>query len=461
VATAPEWCEAKHNLGRACFGLGRSDEALSLFAEASLGVRVELPLRAIAVAAPGAPSSTQRGILAARQAWAQRFLPQRGRPAPAHRPHGEPLRIGYISAFFQTNNWMKPVWGLINEHDRSRVEVHLFSDAPASAIEHGYRAHANDRFYDVTNLSNEAAAEIVAAADIDILVDLNGYSAPRRLGLIALRPAPLIVGWFNHFATTGIAAYDYLIGDATVIPPEEECFYSESILRVPGSYLAFSVEYPVPPVAPSPRRANRATTFGCLAPQYKINDRVIDAWSAILRAVPGSLLVLRNTALNAAETRRFVRDRFAERSIDATRLRLYGRAEHYAFLETYDAIDIALDTFPYNGGTTTSEALWQGVPVVTFWGDRWASRTSASLLRAGDLSAFVAADLAAYVALASRLGNAPEMPERLAELRTSMRSRLRACAVCDTAGLARSLEGIYERLARDRLPFPAASFLAE
>jgi predicted O-linked N-acetylglucosamine transferase (SPINDLY family) len=347
---------------------------------------------------------------------------------------------------------MKPVWGLIDAHDRRRVELHLFSDAPASAISHGYRADASDRFHDITGASNEVAARIVAGAGLDVLVDLNGYSATQRLPLIALRPAPLIVGWFNHFATTGIAAYDYLIGDATVIPTDEECFYDEAIARVPGSYLAFSVTYPVPAVAPAPRDASGITTFGCLAPQYKITESVIEAWSAIIRATRGSRLVLRNTALDAPATRRWLLGRFERHGIAADRLTLYGRAEHFAFLETYDEIDIALDTFPYNGGTTTMEALWQGVPVVTFRGDRWVSRTSASLLAAAGLDEFVAAEVAGFVALASRFANAPEAAARVAAMRATMRARLLAAPVCDTAGLARAIEDIYERIARPTLP---------
>src|SRR5262249_29174402 len=155
--------------------------------------------------------------------------------------------------------------------------------------------HSTDRFHDITGLSAEAAAEQVRQAYVDVLVDLNGYSAMERLPLFALRPAPRIAGWFNIFATTGMHSYDLLIGDDVVIPEEEEEFYTERIVRVPGSYLTFEVGYPVPDVVEAPCVANRAITFGCLAPQYKITPEVIRAWCTILQQVPRSTMLLKNS----------------------------------------------------------------------------------------------------------------------------------------------------------------------
>jgi predicted O-linked N-acetylglucosamine transferase (SPINDLY family) len=263
------------------------------------------------------------------------------------------------------------------------------------------------------------------------------------LPLFALRPAPVIVGWFNMFATTGMPCYDYLIGDSEVIPPEEEKFYCEKIARVPGSYLTFEVNYPVPEVANPPCLASRAITFGCLAPQYKITSQVIAAWCRILQQTQGTSLILKNSALGSPSVRQFVHGLFAQNDISPGRIRLEGPADHYQFLQTYDEIDVALDTFPYNGGTTTTEAIWQGVPVVAFSGDRWASRISASILRAGNLGQFVAKDLEDYVSLAIPLANSPET---LNELRHNMREKLRASPVCDTAAFARNMEQLYYRL---------------
>jgi protein O-GlcNAc transferase len=444
----PSRREAQHNLGHSLFKLGQVGEAMTLFRQAATAGDPEAAQAAIAVIIPGDPGSDNQAVLEARRTWAEGHLPP---PRPAERfshsvtSSDRPLRVGYVSAFFQDHNWMKPVWGLIHRHDRQRFEVHLFSDAPASAVLHGYRRHAQDQFHDISGLSAEAAADRIEQAAIDVLVDLNGYSATGRLPLFARRPAPVIVSWFNMYATSGMPCYDYLVGDDVVIPQEEERFYSEKIVRVPGSYLTFEVTYPVPAVAPAPCSAGRAITFGCLAPQYKITKDVIGAWSTILRQVPKSSLILKNSALGSPGNRRFVYGLFETCNISPERVRLEGPSDHYRFLQTYDQIDIALDTFPYNGGTTTTEAIWQGVPVVTFWGNRWVSRISASILRAGGLGEFVGQGLEDYVSLALRLANSPDTPDRLQDLRRMMRFRLLASPVCDTRSFARNMERLYAR----------------
>lgn len=451
VRLAPGWSAAWHNLGSALFKLGQADEALDAFAEAARGPEPGLSLAMSALIIPGSPRSGNREILAARRKWVERTMGGVQRVAAMRREGRQPggkLRVGYVSSFFQRDNWMKPVWSLINRHERREVEVHLFSDAPAAAIRHGYEAHPDDRFHDISALSNDAAAQEVERAELDLLVDLNGYSAGARLPMFLRRPAPVIVAWFNLYATSGMPCFDYLIGDAEVVPVEEEVFYTEKILRVPGSYLSFEVNYPVPEVRPTAAREGGGMVFGCLAPLYKLTTQAVAAWSEILRRTPGSTLLLKNTALGTADNREFVARWFADQGIAPERLRLEGPAEHFAFLETYGRIDVALDTFPYNGGTTTTEAIWQGVPVVTFWGDRWVSRTSASILRAGGLRRFVADGVEGYVPLAVELATRADADggAELAALRAGMRARLRASAVCDAAGFAREMEQIYRRI---------------
>ncbi|HLK62087.1 MAG TPA: tetratricopeptide repeat protein [Bryobacteraceae bacterium] len=447
----PGRLEVQHNLGRSLFKLGQVGEAMDLFRQASAD-------SAIAILIPGDPASSNSDILLARKQYGDRL---RNSPISVENSHSEfgsyvacpqnrgvdcrnsPVRVGYVSAFFQDHNWMKPVWGLIHQHDRQRFEVHLFSDAPASAVRQGYRPHPSDQFHDISGLSCEGAADCISHAGIDVLIDLNGYSTPDRLSLFELRPARRILAWFNMYATSGMSCYDYLIGDAVVIPSGEEQFYTEKIARVPGSYLTFEISYPVPAVTEPPCLDGRPITFGCLASQYKITNEVIAAFSTILHHVPESLLLLKNSALGSPANRQFVESLFQTQGIPSTRLRLEGPSDHTAFLEAYSQVDIALDTFPYNGGTTTTEAIWQGVPVITFFGDRWVSRTSASILRAGGLGEFVASGLEDCIALAVRCATAPGARDRLCELRRNMRSRLLASSVCDTRTFARNMERLY------------------
>jgi len=450
VAGAPEAAPVNHNLGKALLQLGRVDEAMAYFGQAAKTDPAGPAMTALAVSIPGAPGADNEKVLAIRRRWGE-LLPRPGSPPGPARPPAEPggrLRVGYLSGFFQSRNWMKPVWALINRHDRERFEIHLLSDAPQSACAYGYRRHETDRFHDISDLSNEQVARRLAEAGVDLLIDLNGFSFVRRLGVFAAKPAPVVAGWFNLYATTGLETFDYLIGDEHVIDADEEAFYSERILRVPGSYLTFEVNYPVPDVAEPPCTRGRGFTFGCLASQYKITPQVADAWAQILRKCPDSRLLLQNATLNSADNRRFVRDLFEGLGVSADRLELHGPAEHYEFLRRYNDIDLALDPFPYNGGTTTTEAIWQGVGVLTFRGDRWASRTSASILNAGGLSEFVTDDVEAYIAEAERWATDTETPERLADLRATMRDRLRASPVCDTEGFARNMERLYTGICR-------------
>jgi protein O-GlcNAc transferase len=430
LVESPDWPQALHNFGQALYRLGQTDRSIDLFRQASRAQEPQLSLSAIASIIPASPSATNQSILEARQTFA-RTLPPRRVLAP--RAKNDRLRVGYVSSFFADRNWMKPVWGLINHHDHEQIDIHLFSDGPQSAIQYGYQGR--ETFHDISSLSNEDAAFLIERTGIDLLIDLNGYSAMRRLPLIALRPAPVVAAWFNMFATSGMDGYDYLIGDETVILPPEEQFYTEKILRVEGSYLTFEVNYPVPEIGPAPYLSNGFITFGCLAPLYKINAGVIAVWNQILEQVPDSKLLLKNAQLGSLKNQMYVQKLFK----DSNRVLLEGPSEHFEFLTAYNRIDVALDTFPYNGGTTTSEAIWQGVPVITFTGDRWVSRTSASILRAAGLKDFIALDLEGYISRAVSIS-----PKRLADLRSNMRSCLQTSSACNTSAFARRMERLYQ-----------------
>jgi protein O-GlcNAc transferase len=437
-------------LAEAHFKLGEVERAIDAYRHAA----VDASLRAvaeenIAIMVPGSASAGNAAVLAARRAWGRRLA---AGVSPVERPRRPPsdgkLRIGYVSAFFDKANWMKPVYGVINRHDRDRFEVHLVSlggDPSASA---GYNDHAHDVIWQVGSCDDEKIAHLLAAAGIDVLVDLNGYSAPKWLRLFLRRPAPVQIGWFNSFATSGLDCFDAMIGDHVVVPTAEEGFYSERVVRMRGTYLAFEVVHAVPDVAPPPCGRNQGgLTFGALASAYKLNDLTLDIWVRLLQSAPTSHLLVRANTLADPSTRDHLYARFAARGVGPERLSLEGGAAHFDFLRSYDRIDIALDTFPYNGGTTTTEALWQGVPVLTYAGDRWVARTSASLLCAAGLDVWVARDAADLVAKASALARDPATPACLAALRAGMRARLAASAACDTAGLCRELEQIYRQSA--------------
>ena len=446
VALAPDADVVRCNLAEALFQIGEIDAAIAAYqraAESNIAEVRSVALGGIACIAPGAPQQDNFNIMSARRRWID-WQARGVRPvAAALADPGRKLRIGYLGAFYGARNWMKMYMGVLNAHDRDRFELHFLADGAAPSAECGYRDHAEDRIWELGDVSNADLAQHIASAGLDVLVDLNGYSYQRRLPVFLYRPARVQICWNGMYGTTGLPDIDWLVGDASVIPPDEERFYREPIVRVAGTYLAFSVFYPVPDVVAPPCVRSGFLTFGCFASAYKLTEPTIAAYAAILRGAPSSRLVLRNRTLDQASNQSALLGRFARYGVAEDRLTLDGGAEHFEFLRGYDRVDVALDTFPYNGGTTTAEAIWQGVPVLTCNGDRWAGRTSRSLLVAGGLDAWVAGDAAGFTEAAVALAHAADTPGRLATLRAGLREQLRVSAACDVAGLCRSLEGLY------------------
>jgi tetratricopeptide (TPR) repeat protein len=437
------------NLGKAWHELGETDKAVSLMLEAFESGGGTIALSMLGVLAPHAGSCGHEEVQRIRTYLGEQLKLEEGNPTDyGHcRKENGRVNIGYVSAFFHRRNWMKPVWALLNNHDRENFNIHLFADGPPDDIntEGGYVPHTQDTIYDVRKLGNRDLARLISDCDIEVLVDLNGYSAVRRLGLWTAKPSPVTIGWFNQYATSGMPGIEWLIGDDVVICPEEEKFYSERIIRLKQSYLTFQVGYATPdieiPVDDEP------FTFGCLGSAYKITPEVRAAWIRLLSETNGTRLLVRNRVLGEESHRKWFLDFFTSEEIDSERVILLGPTEHEEFLQTYGKVDLALDTFPYNGGTTTMEALWQGVPLICFKGDRWVSRTSATLLNSAGLYDFVGEDEKEYVDIAKKW-SAPEQKSKLRKLRTEMRGRLENSTVCDGAGLAQNFERIVFEIIR-------------
>jgi predicted O-linked N-acetylglucosamine transferase (SPINDLY family) len=441
LALRPRSAGVHVNLGSALCALGYITDAVRNYRIAAAASEPEvraMSLRNLACIAPGDPALDDAAILEIRRAWAAQETVNISSPATRHAVPGERLRIAYYGTFFADRNWMKMYMGVLNAHDRDRFEVNLIVDGALPGAASGYRDHENDRIWQVAGISNAELASHIAAAKIDVLIDLNGYSHTARLPLLLHRAAPLQIAWQGMYGTTGFPGVDFLISDEAALPAGEERHYTERIHRVRHTYLPFHVFYETPTAVPPPCLRNGHITFGSLASAYKLTPCTLAAWSQILHAVPTARLLVRNAALDHESNRADLLARFAERQIPAHRLTLLGSAEHLEFLRTYDQIDIALDAFPYNGGTTTAEALWQGVPLLTINGDRWAGRTSRSLLAAAGLAEWVAPDVPSLVRMAVALAGA-----ELAPLRATQRARIAASPACDVVALCRELELLY------------------
>ena len=338
------------------------------------------------------------------------------------------LTVGYITGYLDKPNYMGFLSALMANHDRQKFDVTVYSETTAD--------NAARSIVGIGKMDNDALGRRIAADGIDILIDLNGFSAIGRMALLARKPAPVIVSWFNTFSTLGLQAIDYLVADEIVAPPEEDGLYAEPIYRLPGCYLLWHASAAHPPVAASPFSQNGQITFGTLASDHKITRHTVDVWSVILDRVPDSRLVLRNTYTDRHYAA-YYRETFAACGIDPDRIVVLPGTNHFEFLHTYDAIDIALDTFPWNGGTTTFEALWQGVPVVTYRGDRWAARAATSILTAIGRPEWSGDCLDDYIEIAVSLA---QTPDHLEDLRMQQRARIAASELYDAPGFTKKFE---------------------
>ena len=375
--------------------------------------------------------------------WARRYTGGEAGPAFAHnqpKQPDRPLRIGYVSGDFGTHPVGFLLRDVIRYHDRESFEVHCFSmmrkdDEITVAIRDS--AHA---WHDVLLSSDEELAREVNDKRIDILVDLSGHTAYNRLPSFVLRPAPVQATWIGYFHSTGLEQIDYFITDPYTSPAGSGQLFTETPVWLPHSRFCYSPPAYAPEVAVTPALGQRRITFGCFNRVEKLVDPVIDAWVAILKAVPASRLLLKAGALQNEGLCEKLRQRFVDRGLDSERLALAGPSSHQEMLEQYGEIDIALDPFPFNGGMTTLEALWMGVPIVSLIGRGVVGRQSVSALANLGLAELAFADLASYIEGAVKL--AQDIP-RLAALRQEIRPRMAASPICQPAQFTRDLEALY------------------
>lgn len=403
----------------------------------------------IAFEATYLPDISPDEVFAFHREWAGKFESADGQASFVYDQdkHPErPLRIGYVSGDFGTH----PVGFLLRDvarhHDRERFRIHCYSMMRGSDdITRAIRDSA-DAWIDALLMTDDELAQQIHDDRIDILVDLSGHTAYNRLPVFVRRPAPVQVTWIGYFHSTGLESIDYFITDPHTSPVGCGQLYSEIPVYLPCSRFCYSPPAYAPDVASPPLAANGHVTFGSFNRNEKLVDPVIDAWARIVRGTPGSRLVIKAGALSNEAICRELAARFAERGVEGDRLDLRGPSSHPEMLAQYGDIDIALDPFPFNGGMTTLEALWMGVPVVTIAGQGVVSRQTVSALANIGLDAELAfPDLESYVAGAIALAGESE---RLASLRAQLRSRMVASPLCQPERFARDLEALYGEMWR-------------
>jgi predicted O-linked N-acetylglucosamine transferase (SPINDLY family) len=307
-------------------------------------------------------------------------------------------------------------------------------------------------------LSDEALAKQIHSDRIDILIDLAGHTAHNRLPVFAWKPAPVQVSWLGYFATTGVAAIDYLIADPWTLPPSEEVYFTEKIWRLPETRLCFTVPDVQVAVSPLPAIENDYITFGCFNNLAKMNDAVVSLWARILHALPTSRLFLKSIQIAEASLREEIYARFSAHGIDADRLILEAYGPRADYLAAYQRVDIALDPFPFPGGTTTVESLWMGVPVLTLAGERFLSRQGVGLMMNAGLPNWVATDPDDYLARA--MAHASDL-KSLATLRAGLRQQVLASPIFDAPRFAQhfaaALRGMWAKWCEQKSGVPVQS----
>jgi protein O-GlcNAc transferase len=388
-------------------------------------------------------------VLEEARRWSQLYAPESAQEpldlaALAKAPR---LRVGYVSPDFRQHSVAHFSEPLITAHDASRFEVFCYSNSHARD-DVTARIAERSQFRRIRDRTDAEVAAQIRADGIHILVDLAGHTADNRLTLFARRPAPIQATYVGYPGTTGVNAIHYRFTDALADPePLADVEYSERLIRLPDAFCCFRPPERAPEVQPLPALERGYITFGSLNNYTKLSAPVFETWAQLLARVPDARLVLQSRPFGDPAIRERVWSRFGALGVSRERVDLHGAMPFEAHLALYNQIDIGLDTFPWNGHTTTLLALHMGVPVVTLTGDRFGGRMGLSVLTHLGLADWIATDRDQYVAIA-----ASRASDRagLCQLRQHLRAKLASSPLCDAAGFTRGMEAAYEALWRER-----------
>ncbi len=443
----PDFTPVLHNLGNVYSDRGDTEKALNCFNRV-LALNPDLPntrsswLLTRHYCSIEAPAT----FLEAHQEWERvhcRGIDPHGFAFPNSRDPDRPLRVGYVSPDFHKHSvgyFMAPVF---SAHKRRQVEVYAYSD-------NIYRDEATRRmkahvaqWHSVSGMSDKDLCCLIHGHGIDILVDLAGHTAHNRLPVFARKPAPVQVTYLGYPDTTGLSTIDYRITDAVADPPGSDAFCTETLIRLPNGFLCYQ---PPPDAPPVTARSSDTVVFGSFNNSAKLSLETIALWAEILRRIPGARLCIKSAVFGDDGARKRVLDLFQANGVLPDRITLWTRTDSTAgHLALYNEIDIALDTTPYNGTTTTCEALWMGTPVVTMNGNIHASRVGASLLHRVGLTDLVARDAGEYVEKVVALAGDRE---RLRRLHAGLREQMASSPLMDANAFVSDLEAAYRQMWR-------------
>ena len=441
--------EAHYNLGNALLKQGQIDRAMTHYQRAlTLQPGFVDAHNNLCLAMNYAPNIEPARLFAAHVDFAKRFEePLRASIEPHNndRVCDRCLRIGYVSSDFREHPVSHFIEAVLRNHAREKFVVFCYANQQLEdAVTERLRSHT-DHWRCVFNVSDEQVTQQIRTDKIDILIDLNGHTGGNRLLVFARKPAPIQVTWIGYPNTTGLSTIDYRITDGVSDPKElTEHFHTEELIHLPRCFSCYLPPANAPGVSTLRAKEQGTITFGSFNNLAKITQNVMDVWASVLRAIPNSRLILKNHGLSDDQTRIAVKEAFDKLGVPSKRLVLFGHDQSKrTHLEQYWEIDIGLDTFPYNGTTTTCEALWMGVPVITLAGKTHAGRVGLSLLSNLGLPELVANTVEQYISIAQRLA---ANLEYLRVLRSELRPRLAASPLMDAKQFTVALEQTYLKM---------------
>jgi predicted O-linked N-acetylglucosamine transferase (SPINDLY family)/glycosyltransferase involved in cell wall biosynthesis len=365
------------------------------------------------------------------------------------RQSGAKLRVGFLSADLCHHPVAYFIESLFREYDRGHFEFVAYGDQRNSDDFSARFAKQVDLWRETSSYDDSKLAKLIHEDQLDILFELSGHTAYNRLGVFALKPAPLQVSYLGYPGTTGLPTIGYRITDAFADPPgTTEHLHTEKLIRLKGCAWCFQPDAAAPEVQPLPALKNGYVTFGCFNNMAKLNPPLFETWAEILLRVPGSHLRLKARTLTDDGVRKELKAYFTDRGIEEERLDFFGHTKKIVeHLSHYHSVDIALDSFPYHGTTTTCEAMWMGCPVITRAGKTHVSRVGVSLLNNVGLTEFITDTRETYIAKAAELASDTE---RLIELRAGMRARLQSSPIMDASAFAGNFAQALNEIAVDR-----------
>jgi len=451
IAAEPDYAEAYANLGGVLKDVGRLDEALAAIRRAleldsncAMAHNNLLFIQNYVADQPATlllDDARRFGDMATRLARPCTDWPNLPDP-------GRSLRVGFVSGDLcdhPVGYFLEGVLAALSAQADGRLELFAYPNRTCDdGTSKRIQASCNG-WHSALWLSDEALAQRIRDDGIDILVDLSGHTAHNRLPVFAWKPAPVQVSWLGYFATTGVAAIDYFIADHWTLTPDQEAHFSEQIWRLPETRLCFTPPKADVAVSPLPALSNGYITFGSFNNLSKMNDAVVALWAQVLHAVPGSRLFLKYQQLAEASVRQGTCERFGVHGIAPDRLIFEDYVPRANYLAAYQRVDIALDPFPFPGGTTTVEALWMGVPVLTLAGERFLARQGVGLLMNAGLTEWVASDPRDYVTRA--VAHAGDL-QGLASLRSGLRQQVLASPIFDAPRFAQHFEAALRSMWR-------------